>query len=117
MNKEKIKLFGNVYDFLLTRKCATDEQWDAYFQKYSDGVDYVVDNEAFITYQENEDHIFIKDFFALGEGLSLVTNLLKKKKPLRALVHMANIEMLNASRKFKFNILSIVGNQYLIERK
>lgn len=121
--KEKIKLFMNVQEYFSDKRLPTDASWDNYFiENYSSNVIIESDEEEFITYSIQEGFILIKDFIAHGNGLKLISKIIKKgnqlKLPILAYVHFTNNQVLNiAIKRYKFRILNVVGKQYLIGRK
>ena len=112
--KEKIKTFMGVQQYLSTGKIADESAWDNLFNSYGDGVEYIMDGESFMIFQENEKEIFIRDFIAFGNGDSLIRQLKKKGKDIAGLVHISNFQLLNIMHKFGFKIESLVGTQYLV---
>lgn len=116
--KENIMKFVDKHNSLLYNKTASKNEWDEYFKTYSDGSDYLMDEQGFMFYEEKSDHIFIKDFIAFGEGYGLINKIINKKKPIYATVHMTNFPTLNlALRRFKFEIEGIQSGQYIIKRE
>lgn len=107
----------NLHEWLTTKRIPSDEEWDSYFKSYGDGVQYLIDGESFLIYQETDKDIFIRDFIAFGSGLSMFNQLKKKGKTIKAMVHFSNIDLLNIVFRLGFKIVLFNGVQYSIERK
>lgn len=116
--KENIMKFVDKHNSLLYNKTASKNEWDEYFKTYSDGSDYIMDEQGFMFYEEKSDHIFIKDFIAFGQGYGLINKIINKNKLIYATVHMTNFPTLNlALRRFKFEIDGIQNGQYIIRKE
>jgi len=116
--KNNIMKFVDNHNVMLYNKTASKNEWDEYFKTYSDGCDYVMDDQGFLFFQEKPDHIFIKDFIAFGEGYGLINKIINKNKTIYATVHMTNFPTLNlALRRFKFEIEGIQNGQYIIRKE
>lgn len=116
--KEQIRKFVDNHNIMIYNRTASKNEWDEYFKTYSDGIDYIMDNQGFLFYEEKPDHIFIKDFIAFGEGYGLINQIVKKNKTIYATVHMTNFPTINlALRRFKFEIEGIQNGQYIIKRE
>lgn len=116
--KENIMKFVDKHNSLLYNKTASKCEWAEYFKTYSDGSDYIMDEQGFLFYEEKPDHIFIKDFIAFGQGYGLINKIINKKKTIYATVHMTNFPTINlALKRFKFEIEGIQSGQYIIKRE
>ena len=121
--KEKIKLYVNVLQFCQDRYVATDSEWDKYFiENYNNECAIEFDEEDFVTYDVNKDHVYIKDIFGMGSGVKLFKKVMKladeARLPIRVHVHFINYRALNViMRRFKFKIIDMTGQQYLLERR
>lgn len=121
--KEKIKVFMNVQELLSNKRVMTDSEWDRYFiENYNNKCELEIIGDSFITYEIYPEHIFIKDMVCFGEGFKLLNKVLTLSKeinlPIRAMIHITNEQVLNVIQKrFNFKIISLIGNQYLVERK
>ena len=119
---DQIKLYISYNDFMTDKRLPTDEELDAYIIKnYADECKIEVVENDFITYGVFDDHIFIKDFVAFGNGIGLLNKVIQKSKqlciPIRAMVHFSNHKVLEIClKRYKFEIIGATSNQFIIQR-
>ena len=111
--KEQIKLYIKVNDYLTDKRMPTDEETERIImENYNNECAIEVIDNDFITYDINDDCVFIKDIVAFGHGLSLINLVINKAKelclPILAYVHFSNFEIINVLlKRFKFKIVKI----------
>lgn len=106
------------------RRLPTTAELDKYFIDNYGGDKIITtvfgERGGVITFEIREDHLFIKDFMAYGDGFDMF-NCVKEVAcgmPIRCAVADTNIRLLNTClRVLKFKIVSLDKHYYTLERR